>query len=551
MRAHGSPNFLASATPAAGKTTFGLHIAHRMLSSGFVSRVVVVGPTTHICRQWAADAARYGIDLEPNRPNSQGPEPPDFHGVAVTYQTIAAGPEAHRRAAAREPTLLIADEPHHMGDQAAWGMQAQRAFGNARFRLLLSGTPFRSDNSAIPWVTYHEEGLSRADYVYGYPQALLDRVCRPITFLPYDGEMEWVSDGRLRRADFGLALPAAESARRLRTALSPDGDWMGEVLHDGDARLSEVRADGHPDAGGLVIASDQEHARAIAARLERIAGERPELVMSDEPGASRRIAEFSRSDRRWLVSVLMVSEGVDIPRLRVGVYATAARTELFFRQVVGRFIRAIPGLGRQMSYLLMPADARLKALAREIEQERRHALDLSRREGEEEVEEPEERREPGEPGAGFTALASGDAELDEAIMSGTALQLFPTEDLEPAGAGSGGGSVPGRSDGSGPGAVAPGRQVAAAGAGTAAGAQPAPSAAPDPEPRPRESAYAARERLRAERRRLVGELARRSGQSHRQIQARINRATGTRSVATATLDQLERANALLRRELWR
>lgn len=551
MRAHGSPNFLASATPAAGKTTFGLHIAHRMLSSGFVSRVVVVGPTTHICRQWAADAARYGIDLEPNRPNSQGPEPPDFHGVAVTYQTIAAGPEAHRRAAAREPTLLIADEPHHMGDQAAWGMQAQRAFGNARFRLLLSGTPFRSDNSAIPWVTYDEEGLSRADYVYGYPQALLDRVCRPITFLPYDGEMEWVSDGRLRRADFGLALPAAESARRLRTALSPDGDWMGEVLHDGDARLSEVRADGHPDAGGLVIASDQEHARAIAARLERIAGERPELVMSDEPGASRRIAEFSRSDRRWLVSVLMVSEGVDIPRLRVGVYATAARTELFFRQVVGRFIRAIPGLGRQMSYLLMPADARLKALAREIEQERRHALDLSRREGEEEVEEPEERREPGEPGAGFTALASGDAELDEAIMSGTALQLFPTEDLEPAGAGSGGGSVPGRSDGSGPGAVAPGRQVAAAGAGTAAGAQPAPSAAPDPEPRPRESAYAARERLRAERRRLVGELARRSGQSHRQIQARINRATGTRSVATATLDQLERANALLRRELWR
>jgi len=551
VRAHGSPNFLASATPAAGKTTFGLHIAHRMLSSGFVSRVVVVGPTTHICRQWAADAARYGIDLEPNRPNSQGPEPPDFHGVAVTYQTIAAGPEAHRRAAAREPTLLIADEPHHMGDQAAWGMQAQRAFGNARFRLLLSGTPFRSDNSAIPWVTYDEEGLSRADYVYGYPQALLDRVCRPITFLPYDGEMEWVSDGRLRRADFGLALPAAESARRLRTALSPDGDWMGEVLHDGDARLSEVRADGHPDAGGLVIASDQEHARAIAARLERIAGERPELVMSDEPGASRRIAEFSRSDRRWLVSVLMVSEGVDIPRLRVGVYATAARTELFFRQVVGRFIRAIPGLGRQMSYLLMPADARLKALAREIEQERRHALDLSRREGEEEVEEPEERREPGEPGAGFTALASGDAELDEAIMSGTALQLFPTEDLEPAGAGSGGGSVPGRSDGSGPGAVAPGRQVAAAGAGTAAGAQPAPSAAPDPEPRPRESAYAARERLRAERRRLVGELARRSGQSHRQIQARINRATGTRSVATATLDQLERANALLRRELWR
>src|ERR1700760_2469185 len=126
VRAPRGNSFLASATPAAGKTTFGLHIAHRMLTAGFVSRVVVAGPTTHICRQWAADAARYGIDLEPNRPNSDGPESTDFHGVAVTYQTIAAGPDTHKAAAARRTTLVIADEPHHMGDQAAWGMQTRK-----------------------------------------------------------------------------------------------------------------------------------------------------------------------------------------------------------------------------------------------------------------------------------------------------------------------------------------------------------------------------------------------------------------------------------------
>ena len=520
MRAHSAASFLASATPAAGKTTFGLHIAHRMLSAGFVSRVVVAGPTTHICRQWAADAGRYGIDLEPNRPNSDGPESADFHGVAVTYQTIAAGPETHRLAASRRPTLLIADEPHHMGDQAAWGLRARRALDGARFRLLLSGTPFRSDNSAIPWVTYDEDGLSRADYTYGYPQALVDRVCRPITFLPYDGEMEWISDGRLRSADFDLALPAVEAARRLRTALSPEGEWMGEVLRDGDARLSEVRSDGHPDAGGLVIASDQDHARAIAARLGSISGERPELVMSDEPGASRRIADFASSDRRWLVSVLMVSEGVDIPRLRVGVYATAARTELFFRQVVGRFIRATPGPRRQMSYLLMPADPRLKALAHEIELERRHALDLSPTAEEEEGEEmdaPDPER--GEPGERFAALSSGDAELDEVIMSETTLQLFPTDDPAPA-----------------------------AKKATAVTNPELASKEIEPE---RESAYAARERLRAERSRLVAKVARRTKQSHREIQARINRATRARSVASATIDQLERGNTMLRRELWR
>ena len=70
-----------------GKTTFGLHVAHRMLAEGRVRRVVVVAPTTHVCRQWAADAARYGIDLEPNRPNAAGAEPRDRRGVAVTYQT--------------------------------------------------------------------------------------------------------------------------------------------------------------------------------------------------------------------------------------------------------------------------------------------------------------------------------------------------------------------------------------------------------------------------------------------------------------------------------
>jgi superfamily II DNA or RNA helicase len=518
VRAHSGTSFLASATPAAGKTTFGLHIAHRMLSAKFVSRVVVAGPTTHICRQWAADAGRYGIDLEPNRPNSDGPESADFHGVAVTYQTIAAGPDTHRLAAGRRPTLLIADEPHHMGDQAAWGLQTRKAFDGARFQLLLSGTPFRSDNSAIPWVTYDEDGLSRADYTYGYPQALVDRVCRPITFLPYDGEMEWISDGRLRSADFDLVLPAAEAARRLRTALSPEGEWMDEVLRDADARLSEVRADGHPDAGGLVIASDQDHARAIAARLGSVSGERPELVMSDEPDASRRIADFASSDQRWLVSVLMVSEGVDIPRLRVGVYATAARTELFFRQVVGRFIRTIPGLLRQMSYLLMPADPRLKALAHEIELERRHALDLSPGAKEEEGEEFDDPSlEPGEPGGGFAALSSGDAELDEAIMSETALQLFPTDDPKPVVK----------------------KTIAL------------PEAAPEDLEPERESAYATRERLRGERSRLVANVARRTGKSHREVQARINRDTRTRSVASATIEQLERGNALLRRELLR
>lgn len=531
IRSHERSSFLASATPAAGKTTFGLRVAHEMLSSGRVRRVVVVGPTTHICRQWALDAARYGIDLEPNRPNADGPETADFHGVAVTYQTVAAGPVLHQ-SAARRPTLVIADEPHHMGEQASWGTSAMQAFGEATFQLLLSGTPFRSDNEAIPWVRYSEDGLSSADFSYGYPEALVDRVCRPITFLPYDGDMEWISDGQMRSANFDLVLPAVESARRLRTALDAGGDWMGKVLADADAKLSEVRNAGHSDAGGLVVASDQDHARAIARRLNLISGEPPEIVMSDEAGASARIASFASSDERWLVSVLMVSEGVDIPRLRVGVYATAARTELFFRQVVGRFIRITPSPRRQMSYLFLPADLRLKQLAFEIERERRHAIDLAPGLADDLEELDAELPERPEAGNGFQALSSSGAELDEAILAQTTMQLFATDELD----------------------VGPTSVSAVTGEAIKAKApvKAVPTRSeesPGPVEAARESAFAARERLRAERRVMVADVSRRTGESHREVHARINRMTGASAVGKATREQLEKGNEILLKDL--
>src|ERR671914_1783470 len=217
----------------------------------------------------------------PTPPTAAGPEPRDRHGVAATYATVAAEARVHRRRCAEVPTLLIADEPHHMGEEAAWGRSTVAAFAKARFRLLLSGTPFRSDSTPIPWVAYDGDGVSRADFAYGYTDALLDGVCRPVTFHTYGGDMEWMSDGRRRRADFEVALPAPEAARRLRTALDPDGDWIAHVLTDAHAELTALRIGTHRDAGGLVIAIDKEHADRLAARLTRIAGEPPAIVTSD------------------------------------------------------------------------------------------------------------------------------------------------------------------------------------------------------------------------------------------------------------------------------
>ncbi|MEA2311679.1 MAG: hypothetical protein QOE28_1647 [Solirubrobacteraceae bacterium] len=517
--AHSGGSFLASATPAAGKTTFGLHVAHRMLTAGRVARVAVIAPTTHICRQWAADAARYGIDLEPNRPNPAGPEPRDRHGIAVTYATLAAGPGVHRRRCAEVPTLLIADEPHHMGEQAAWGRSTQAAFERARFRLLLSGTPFRSDNTAIPWVSYDEDGVSSADHAYGYTEALVDGVCRPVTFHTYDGDMEWVSDGRRRHADFTVALPAAESARRLRTALDPDGDWVSHVLRDAHRSLVDLRAGDHPDAGGLVIAIDKEHAEKLAARLAAIAGEKPEIVTSDAADASARIARFAAGSGSWLVSVLMVSEGVDVPRLRVGVYATSARTELFFRQVVGRFIRRTPAPRRQMSHLFLPSDPALKRLAGQIEEERNHALVLN---PEAEALERGERGEASDPFHALSSSARRDDDVLQTTQPGDALQLFAEA------------------------APAPSPALAAFGGAVTSTTTTTTPAGPS---RPAaETAYERRERLREERRALVSTIARRTGEEHRAINARVNRQIGAPSVAKSTVDQLEKANRLLEKE---
>jgi hypothetical protein len=177
-------------------------------------------------------------------------------------------------------------------------------------------------------------------------------------------------------ADFHDELARDGMSQRLRTALSLDGDWLAAVLRQAHDRLMSLRTmpNGQPDAGGLVIAMDQAHAHGIAALIRRHFGVPAEVVVSDDPTASDRIARFATSDAPWLVAVRMVSEGVDIPRLRVGVYATTVTTELFFRQAVGRFVRWQTDRGSQKAYVFLPDDPRLRTHAFQIAEARRHVL---------------------------------------------------------------------------------------------------------------------------------------------------------------------------------
>ncbi|HTJ28567.1 MAG TPA: DEAD/DEAH box helicase family protein [Candidatus Limnocylindria bacterium] len=370
---------LIVATPGAGKTRFATRIAHALLRDGAASRIVVVVPREHLKAQVARAMLGAGIVLDHKFSNAQPAFASDVHGAVVTYQQVCAAPRLYRKLArdahaAGGGMAVLLDEIHHAGDDATWGKALRDAFDPAVHRVALSGTPFRSDGTAIPFVRY-DRGLSIADFVYDYAAALRDGVCRALVFALHGGEAEWIArDGMQMSATFDTALKEKRHAsERLRTMLTQDA-WIGDVLMRAHLRLLSVRAEGHRDAAGLVAAMNQDHARAIAALMERRLNVRPTIVVSDLADASARIAQFSASTDPWIVAVHMVSEGVDIPRLRVGVFASNVITEMYFRQFCGRFVRTIDGTNDPEAYVFVPDDQRLRMLANGITVDVRHGL---------------------------------------------------------------------------------------------------------------------------------------------------------------------------------
>jgi superfamily II DNA or RNA helicase len=525
--------FLISAAPGAGKTRPALELARRLLGEGAVGSVAVLCPTTPLTRQWAAAAAALGVQL---LPDAERPRPPrGFDGVAVTYARIASDPRAWA-SAARADTLVVADEAHHLGEDLAWGTGFQRAFCACSRWLLLSGTPFRSDATPIPGVRYDADGVAEPDISYTYAEAVSDGICRPVAFVTFDGSLSWRSGEDVIESSFETVLSAREAGRRYRTAIStelPDG--LPRILREADARLRTLRAGEHRDAGGLVVAADASHARQIAGLLREASGRAPLVVLHTEARAAEKLAAFTASREPWIVAVNMVSEGVDIPRLRVGVYATAAKTPLIFRQIVGRFVRTMRGRAPTPSWLYLPADPLLRRHASEVESELRQAL--RRREPEEGAEEQERqsrRQSERSEAADFVPLNAEVA--PQMTLFGPSPRMAATAHAPAAPAA----SSPFEASSPSPASSAPAASHAPGGPGVPRTSERAPLAA-----------FEHRAHLRSERSRLVADLHRRDKRSHREINAWINREVGITRVDGATIEQLERSVTLLVRELTR
>jgi superfamily II DNA or RNA helicase len=520
-------DFLAVATPGAGKTAFALRIAGELLADGTVERITVVVPTEHLKTQWALAAARVGIALDPKFTNSSAQTSSEYHGVVVTYAQVASHPTRHRVRIENYRTLVVFDEIHHGGDAKSWGEAIREAFTDATRRLALTGTPFRSDDSAIPFVTYEPDGdglmRSRADHTYGYAEALGDGVVRPVVFLAYSGEARWRdSAGEEHAARLGEPLTAEQTARAWRTALNPAGEWIPAVLQAADKRLNQLREGGMPDAGAMVIASDQTAARAYAEVLTKLTGQAPTVVLSDDPGSSARIADYAAARSPWLVAVRMVSEGVDVPRLAVGVYATSASTPLFFAQAIGRFVRSRqPG---ETASIFLPSVPNLLLLASEMEAQRNHVLGKPHREPPGDDEYVERRKsEPSELDNGFESLGA-DAELDQVIFDGssfgTATPAGSEEEADYLG-------IPGLLDADQMRDLLRRRQDEQLSKRTASGEVPRPSM------------HGQLRELRRELNTLVSIAHHRTGKPHGWIHNELRRLCGGPPIAAATTDQLK------------
>jgi superfamily II DNA or RNA helicase len=369
---------LIEACPGAGKTRFALECAARLFSEQVINRVLIVVPTTRLVEQWAeAGVGAGGGTVIPLAPAGWRPTQPllrRWAGAGFTYHALFAQTTMFQALAA-EPgfkTLVIFDEIHHAGAESAWGIAAQQAFMASATRVLsMSGTAFRAKDPIVFINTRDGRPVSRYTYTYG--EAISDGVCRPLRFAAIGGTATFQTPGgSIETVSFDDDLNEQGESYRLRTVLDPDGDHLREMLRTADDELRQLRTTTDPDAGGLVVCIDCDHADSVARILHQITGTRPTVACSrlndpDDPSPQPAIRAFVKGTSPWIVSVKMISEGVDIRRLRVLVYATNVLTELTFRQITGRLVRTDPrNGGDDYGSVVLPADPRLLEMAERI-----------------------------------------------------------------------------------------------------------------------------------------------------------------------------------------
>jgi superfamily II DNA or RNA helicase len=386
-------HFLINAAPGAGKTIGASAIARELIDRGEIDRVVVIAPRAEVVNQWAEDfrrvTGRYMTKVTGRDGDIAGME----LDVCSTWTAVQGLQDAMQAVCRSARVLVICDEHHHAAVEAAWGSGAESAFASAQFVLVLTGTPIRSDGAQSIWMAYDDAGAidhpETGTYTLTYGEAVDLGYCRPVTFHRHEGHFTVDLDqgaqvqvsghqkaaltkelarvpGLQRALDFYRLACTPQFGPDNKTPLA-DG-YQATMLEYASQKLTDLR---HrmANAGGLVIAPSIEMAEYMVKLIEKVEGETPILVHSQMPNPEAKIRAFRNTDKRWLVSVAMVSEGVDIPRLRFLVYLPYALTELAFRQAIGRVVRTAGPDDDTRAYVVMPCLDTLETYARRVEEE--------------------------------------------------------------------------------------------------------------------------------------------------------------------------------------
>jgi superfamily II DNA or RNA helicase len=386
-------HFLINAAPGAGKTIAACAIANALIDANEIDRVVVIAPRAEVVNQWADDFHRTTSRFMSKVTGSDTDVESLQIDICATWASVQGLLDVLQAICRSHRTLVICDEHHHAAVEAAWGKGTNSAFADAAFALILTGTPIRTDGAQSVWLAYDDVGAidhpEEGTYTLTYGEAVDLGYCRPVTFHRHEGKFTIdVEGGNAIQVSGHVPAQLAPELKRIpglqralnfyRLACTPqyqsDGrtpqmdGYQATMIECAGAKLTELRLR-MPNAGGLVIAPTIPMAEYIADLIELVEGERPFLVHSQMPSAEGKINAFRNVDRRWIVSVAMISEGVDIKRLRVLVYLPNALTELAFRQAIGRVVRTAGPLDDTRAYVVMPSFETFESFARRVEAE--------------------------------------------------------------------------------------------------------------------------------------------------------------------------------------
>lgn len=388
--------FVLEAAPGAGKSRFAAFASQYALDQMGISHVVFIAPWLPILTSVKKNFQPLSLEVRDkfhyDKKRGVLQRMPLVDITLDTYagfcnQTTVDVIEAWQKSDGFN-FMLILDELHHTNTVSGkWGPYVERVAAMASKLVVMSGTYFRSDNRPIAFLEYENE-KPKTQFSIGFTECVRERYTRQVSFRFHDPKIEILRTEDKKTTWRNLSKIPQSSAKMQsvakREVLSTSCQHIDKLIEDAWIELVAIRRK-WPDAACLVVCRSGSHGEeeraihAVEARIKTLTGQRPEVVTSDDSTSRGRLDSFANSSEPFLCAIRMVSEGVDIPRIRMVLFLSYTDSEMLFRQIVGRCCRYIDGKEDDTAALVILPKFRVMAdFAERFELESKHgALNMT------------------------------------------------------------------------------------------------------------------------------------------------------------------------------